>query len=307
MKKILITGGNGFIGSNLTKLLLKSGHHVTVIDNFYSSKENYVQYPNLSFINHDIVNRIPDIKCDLIFHLACPASPKVYLRDTLYTLDVNYLGTKNILDFAKHESTPIVFSSTSEIYGDPEISPQNEKYTGNVYPPSLRSSYDEGKRVAETLMYNYHINHRVPIQIVRLFNTYGPKMDPEDGRVVSNFIMQGINKEPMSIYGNGSQTRSLCYIDDITSALYKLIIKWPTYEAPINLGNDKEMKIIDIADFISESLNIEKNYIYKELPEHDPKTRKPDNSKAKELLDWEPKFSLKTGIEKTIEYFKELN
>ena len=305
--KILITGGNGFIGSNLTKLLLESNHQVIVIDNFYSSKENNFQDNKFTFINHDIINEMPNIDCDLIFHLACPASPKVYLKDTLYTLDVNYIGTKNVLDFAKIKSIPVVFSSTSEIYGDPHISPQDEQYTGNVYPPSLRSSYDEGKRVAETLMYNYHINHRVPIQIVRLFNTYGPKMDPDDGRVVSNFIMQGLNKEPMSIYGDGSQTRSLCYIDDITSALYKLIIQWPAYEAPINLGNNHEMKIIDIANFISESLNIEKNYIYKELPEHDPKTRKPDNNKARKLLKWEPKISLKDGIEKTIEYFKNLD
>ena len=170
----------------------------------------------------------------------------------------------------------------------------------------MRSSYDEGKRVAETLMYNYHTNHQIPIQIVRLFNTYGPNMDPDDGRVVSNFITQGLKKQPMSIYGDGSQTRSLCYVDDITSGLNKLMTKWPAYKGPINLGNDNEMKIIDIADFISESLNIDKNYIYKDLPEHDPKIRKPDNRKAKEILDWSPKVELKDGIEKTIQYFKKI-
>lgn len=304
--KILITGGNGFIGSNLAELLLNLNHEIVVIDNFYSSKINNIKHPNLSFIEHDIIDRIPNLECELIFHLACPASPPVYLKDTLYTLDVNYIGTKNVLDFAKSKCIPVIFSSTSEIYGDPKISPQNEDYSGNVYPPSLRSSYDEGKRVAETLMYNYHTNHQIPIQIVRLFNTYGPNMDPDDGRVVSNFITQGLKKQPMSIYGDGSQTRSLCYVDDITSGLNKLMTKWPAYKGPINLGNDNEMKIIDIADFISESLNIDKNYIYKDLPEHDPKIRKPDNRKAKEILDWSPKVELKDGIEKTIQYFKKI-
>lgn len=304
--KILITGGNGFIGYNLTKLLLHHNHQIIVVDNYYSSRTRDIIHKNFTFIEHDIINKIPNVDCQLIFHLACPASPAIYLKDTIYTLDVNYIGTKNVLDFAKSKSIPVIFSSTSEIYGDPKISPQSENYTGNVYPPSLRSSYDEGKRVAETLMYNYHSNYNIPIQIVRLFNTYGPNMDPNDGRVVSNFITQGLKNEPITIYGDGTQTRSLCYIDDITSALIKLMNKWPSYNGPINLGNSDEMKIIDIADFICNSLKINKNYIYKDLPEHDPKIRQPDNKKAKKILAWSPKVELEVGIKKTIQYFKKI-
>lgn len=304
--KILITGGNGFIGTNLTKLLLQLNHEIVVIDNYYSSVIKNIENKNCTFIEHDIINKIPNVDCEFIFHLACPASPAIYLKDTLYTLDVNYIGTKNVLDFAKSKNIPVIFSSTSEIYGDPKISPQHEDYWGNVYPPSLRSSYDEGKRVAETLMYNYHNNYNIPIQIVRLFNTYGPNMDPNDGRVVSNFITQGLKKEPMTIYGDGTQTRSLCYVDDITFALNKLMNKWPSYTGPINLGNNNEMKIIDIADYICESLKIDKNYIYKDLPENDPKIRQPDIKKANNILGWSPEVELEVGIEKTIQYFKKI-
>lgn len=305
MKKILITGGMGFIGTNLTNKLLSLGYRVISIDNFFSSKRKIINHNNFTFIEHDIINKIPTIDCDFIFHLACPASPKQYLKDTIYTLDVNYLGTKNVLDFAKNKKIPILFSSTSEIYGDPLIPVQHEKYFGNVYPPSERSSYDEGKRVAETLVYNYHIKYDMPVQITRHFNTYGPYMDSEDGRVISNFIIQGLTNKKMTIYGDGSQTRSFCYIDDCINALIKFLENYKTYHGPINIGNTNEMKIIEIADFISDTLEIDKNYIFKELPKNDPKIRKPDISKINKIFNWKPKIDLKEGIVNTINYFRE--
>jgi UDP-glucuronate decarboxylase len=308
---IVITGGTGFIGSNLCKKLLLEGNKITCIDNnFTGSLENIkecLENPNFSFINHNVIEPInlENIsKIDQIYHLACPASPKAYQSDPLFTLKTNIFGTMHLLDLAKAHNARILLSSTSEVYGDPQISPQIEEYWGNVNPIGIRSCYDEGKRVAETFMMEYKNKYHVNVKIARIFNTYGPWMNKDDGRVVSNFINQCIRNEPITIYGDGSQTRSVCYIDDLLNGLVKLMNNNVT-NGPINIGNPNELTINELANEIKQLTNSSSTICYEPLPLDDPMKRKPDISKAKEMLDWEPTIDLKEGIQKTIDYFRQ--
>jgi UDP-glucuronate decarboxylase len=306
---IVIAGGTGFIGSNLCKKLLSNGNTVICIDNnFTGSLENIqdcLENPNFTFINHNVIEplHLENIeKIDQIYNLACPASPKAYQSDPLFTLNTNILGTVNLLELAKKHDARILLSSTSEVYGDPKISPQIEEYWGNVNPVGIRSCYDEGKRVAETFMMEYKNKYGLDVKIARIFNTYGPMMNKDDGRVVSNFINQCIRNEPITIYGDGEQTRSVCYIDDLLNGLIKLMNNNIT-NGPINLGNPYELSIKDLAVEIKKITNSESTIIYHPLPSDDPMKRKPDISKAKSMLGWEPSIQLKEGIEKTVDYF----
>ncbi len=303
--KILVTGGSGFIGSHLCKRLVEEGNYVICLDNnFTGSMENIrilLGNPNFEFIRHDIVLPIY-LEVDQIYHLACPASPKAYQYNPIKTIKTNVLGTINALGIAKRTKSRILLTSTSEIYGDPKVSPQSEEYWGNVNPIGIRSCYDEGKRLAETLMMEYHRNNNVDIRIARIFNTYGPNMDKNDGRVVSNFIMQCLNNEDITIYGDGSQTRSFCYVDDTVDGLIKLMNG--NSIGPINIGNPNEMQIKELAEKLLIMIDTKSKIIYKELPSDDPMQRRPNINKAKELLNWEPKINLNEGLLKTINYFK---
>lgn len=305
--RILVTGGSGFIGSHLTAELLKAGHQVLVLDNFYTSDKANIQHlaanQNLEVIRHDVIN--PFIaEVDAIYHLACPASPVHYQRFPVQTIKTSVLGSINMLDLALRLQIPILLSSTSEVYGDPEISPQVESYWGNVNPIGIRACYDEGKRAAETLFFDYHRQYGVNIKVARIFNTYGPNMSPNDGRVVSNFIMQALRSEDITIYGNGLQTRSFCYVDDLVSGLILLMNSNREVQGPINLGNPIEFTVKQLAEKIIEMTNSSSKIIYKELPSDDPKQRKPDISKASKVLEWAPSVNLESGLNKTINYFK---
>lgn len=311
--KILIIGGAGFIGSHLTKYFIKKNHQVYVIDNLITGNKNNLKElltnKNLFFIEKDIINydfnQLPQF--DLVYDLASPASPKLFKKFALEILKVNSLGLLNILEFfLKSKSKTLVFASTSEIYGDPLISPQKETYYGNVNPNGIRSVYDESKRFAEATIFAYIRKYNLDIRIARIFNTYGPHMDKNDGRVISNFINQAINNQPITVYGNGSQTRSCCYIDDLISGLVKLGIKENLKGEIFNLGNPDERKIIDIANIIKKMTNSKSKIIYLPLPEDDPKSRCPDISKAKKILSWKPIISFENGLIKTINYFKNL-
>jgi UDP-glucuronate decarboxylase len=303
---ILVTGGSGFIGSNLCRKLLKQNNRVICLDNcFSSSKENIIDLldnPNFEFIRHDIIEKII-LEVDQIYHLACPASPKNYQYNSIKTIKTNVMGTLNMLGLAKRVNAKILLSSTSEIYGNPEISPQVEEYWGNINPIGIRSCYDEGKRVAETLMMEYHRNHNVNIRIARIFNTYGPYLASNDGRVVSNFIVQALKGEDITIYGKGTQTRSFCYIDDLVDGLIKLMENESI--GPINLGNPNEITISQLAENIIKLTDTKSKIVYYDLPQDDPERRNPDITKAKTILKWEPKVNLKTGLESTINYFKQ--
>ena len=313
--KILITGGTGFIGSNLCSELLKQHHIVYCMDNnFTGSLENIAEHMdnnNFKFIKHDVIQPIfysmfdntgNTIIVDQIYHLACPASPPAYQLDPIKTIKTNVYGTMNVLDYANKCNARVLLSSTSEVYGDPQISPQVEEYWGNVNPIGPRSCYDEGKRIAETIMMEHNKQNNTTIRIARIFNTYGPKMDKNDGRVVSNFINQCLEGKDITIYGDGSQTRSLCYVTDTIKGLISLMNNEITI-GPINLGNPCEMSIKEIALFIRNSTNSESNIVYKELPQDDPMQRRPNIEKAKHFLQWEPCVELKEGIEKTSQYF----
>jgi len=310
MPKILVTGGTGFIGSNLCARLVADGHTVLCLDNNSTGSianiKQLMKNPNFEFIMHDIVNPLLISQVDQIYHLACPASPPAYQTDPIKTIQTNVIGTMNVLEFATASMARVLFSSTSEVYGDPKVSPQSEEYWGNVNPIGPRSCYDEGKRVAETLMMEYHKAKGVDIRIARIFNTYGPNMDKDDGRVVSNFINQCLENKPITIYGDGSQTRSLCYIDDMVEALIRLMNQTDTI-GPVNLGNPFELPVEDIALFIKEVTRSSSNLVYKELPQDDPMIRCPDITKAKRLLGWEPQVQLNKGILLTTEYFKKLS
>ena len=308
---IVITGGTGFIGSNLCKKLLLEGNTITCIDNnFTGSIENVkdcLDNPNFTFINHNVIEpiQLENIsKIDQIYHLACPASPKAYQSDPLFTLKTNIFGTINLLELAKIHNARILLSSTSEVYGDQKISPQIEEYWGNVNPIGIRSCYDEGKRVAETFMMEYKNKYGLNVKIARIFNTYGPLMNKDDGRVVSNFINQCIRNEPITIYGDGEQTRSICYIDDLLNGLVKLMNNNIT-NGPINIGNPHELTINELANEIKKLTNSSSTICYEPLPQDDPMKRNPDISKAKNMLDWEPIIGLEEGIQKTIDYFME--
>lgn len=304
--KILVTGGTGFIGSHLCKRLLEEGHYVICLDNNFTGNMNNIKElrtnPNFEFIRHDITEPIR-IEVEQIYHLACPASPDAYQYNPIKTVKTNVIGTLNVLGLAKRVKARVLLSSTSEVYGDPEISPQVEEYWGHVNPIGIRSCYDEGKRMAETLMMEYHRNNGVDIRIARIFNTYGPNMDKNDGRVVSNFINQCLEEKDITIYGDGSQTRSFCYVSDLVEGLVKLMNQTETI-GPINLGNPREMAIKELAHCVKELTQSKTNITFKDLPKDDPKQRRPDITKAKTLLKWEPKIVLEEGLEKTINYFK---
>jgi UDP-glucuronate decarboxylase len=306
--KILVTGGTGFIGSNLCRKLVEMGHYVICLDNNFTGCMKNIsdlkKKENFEFIRHDITLPIY-LEVDQIYHLACPASPKAYQYNPIKTVKTNILGTLNALGIAKRTRSRILLTSTSEVYGDPEISPQVEEYWGNVNPIGIRSCYDEGKRLAETLMMEYHRSHQVEIRIARIFNTYGTSMQPDDGRVVSNFINQCLKNQEITIYGEGLQTRSFCYVDDMVDGLIKLMNNQET-NGPINLGNPHEITIKELAKIIKEKTKSKSVITFQPMPPDDPKKRKPDITKATKFLDWKPKTNLQDGLQKTIEYFRSL-
>jgi UDP-glucuronate decarboxylase len=307
---ILITGGTGFIGSNLcTELVKNKDNHIICLDNNFTGSLDNIKHlrhlDNFEFIRHDVCQEIL-LEVNQIYHLACPASPKDYQYNGIKTIKTNILGTMNMLGLAKRTKARILLSSTSEVYGDPKVSPQPEDYWGNVNPIGIRSCYDEGKRLAETLMMEYHRNCRVDIRIVRIFNTYGPNLNKDDGRVVSNFINQALMGEDITIYGDGTQTRSFCYISDLVNGLIKNMNSISSEDTltPINLGNPNEITMLELADVIIHLIDSKSKIVFKELPQDDPLQRKPDISKAKRVLEWNPKVLLNEGLEKTIEYFR---
>lgn len=305
---ILVTGGAGFVGSHLCESLLREGHDVLCLDNLFSgSKYNIKPFlgdPSFEFIRHDIVQPIL-LEASQIYNLACPASPVHYQYNPVKTVKTSVMGTINMLGLAKRVGATILQASTSEVYGDPKVHPQSEDYWGNVNPIGLRSCYDEGKRASETLMMDYHRQNRVDIRIARIFNTYGPQMSSEDGRVVSNLVVQALRAEPMTIYGDGSQTRSFCYVSDLVDGLQKLMAKQGATQ-PVNLGNPSETTILSLADMIKELTNSRSEIRLEPLPSDDPVRRKPDITVAKKLLGWEPSVDLKQGLRQTIHYFDQL-
>ena len=304
--RILVTGGAGFIGSHLCERLLSEGHEVLCLDNFFTgSKDNIIHLMDnhrFELIRHDIINSIL-LEVDQIYNLACPASPVHYQYNPVKTTKTSVMGTINMLGLAKRVRARILQASTSEVYGDPKVSPQKEEYWGNVNCIGIRSCYDEGKRVAETLMMDYHRQNKVDIRIVRIFNTYGPRMALMDGRVVSNFIVQALRNEDITVYGNGSQTRSFCYVSDLVDGLIRMMNK-DNFTGPVNLGNPDEYAILDFAKKIKKLTGAKAKIIFKPLPQDDPMQRRPDITLAKKKLNWEPKISLNEGLRKTVKYFK---
>jgi UDP-glucuronate decarboxylase len=307
MKRILVTGGAGFIGSHLCNRLHDEGHFVICLDNLYSGNKFNVSHllssENFKFINQSVVEPI-ELDVDEIYHLACPASPVHYQKDPLFTLDTNYFGAKNVLELAKKNNAKVLLTSTSEVYGDPLVHPQEEGYFGNVNPIGIRSCYDEGKRVAETMFFDYHRIHGTKIKVARIFNTYGPKMNLDDGRVVSNFIIQAVKRNPLTVYGDGLQTRSLCYISDMIEGLIKLMNSDLIVTGPINLGNPLELTILEIANMIKVKIKSSSKIFYMDKPADDPKRRRPNIDKAKKDLGWSPIVELEEGLSLTIDYFK---
>ncbi len=307
MSRILVTGGAGFLGSHLCESLLKQGHDVLAVDNFFTGNKQNIQHllinPNFEIIRHDITFPLY-LEVDQIYNLACPASPVHYQHDPVQTTKTSVHGSINMLGLAKRTQSRILQASTSEVYGDPEIHPQPENYWGKVNPIGPRSCYDEGKRCAETLFFDYHRQHNVDIRVVRIFNTYGPKMSPGDGRVVSNFIVQAIKGHDITIYGDGSQTRSFCYVDDLINGLILTMNNQLT--GPINIGNPTEYRIIDLAEKIISLTNSKSKLVFKELPQDDPKQRQPNIEYAKKLLGWSPQVPLDEGLKTTIKYFEEV-
>lgn len=304
--RILITGGAGFIGSNLIKKLLIS-NEIICLDNLYTGSraniEAFISHKNFEFIRHDVTLPIY-LEVDQIYHLACPASPVHYQKFPVQTIKTSLLGSINMLGIAKRLNVPIMLSSTSEIYGDPKISPQEENYWGNVNPIGPRSCYDEGKRAAETLFVDYRKQYGLDTKIARIFNTYGPQMSAEDGRVVSNFIVQALLNKNITIFGDGNQTRSFCFIDDLIDGLTKLMANNDKNVGPINFGNPNEMKVIDLANLIIALTKSKSKIIFMPLPEDDPRQRKPDIGKAFEVLKWKPLIDIEIGLKETIEYFR---
>lgn len=306
---ILITGGLGFIGTNLAIRLLKECNKIYIIDDLSSGLIDNLKviqkYGKVDFYKQNICDKLPDINVDEIYNLACDASPKFYQSDMLATIKSCTYGLFNLLEFAKRNNAKFLQSSTSEVYGNPLENPQKEEYLGNVSCTGIRSCYDEGKRVAESIALNYYRQYNLDVKIVRIFNTYGPYMRKDDGRVVSNFINQILDNKPITIYGNGSQTRSICYIDDLIDGLIKLMSS--SQHFPINIGNNEEYTVKQLADIICQEMNMNQKYVYCDLPEDDPMQRKPDITKAEKLLNWKPKYSVKNGLNKTIKYFKEIH
>jgi len=306
-KRTLVTGGSGFIGSHLCKRLLTLGHEVLVVDNFYSSTrqnlQEFLSDPHFELIRHDVTFPLY-VEVDEIYHLACPASPVYYQRDPVQTTKTCVLGSINMLGLAKRLGAPILLTSTSEVYGDPAVHPQSESYWGNVNPIGVRSCYDEGKRCAETLFFDYYRQHALPIKVARVFNTYGPKMLPDDGRVVSNFIVQALQGQPLTIFGDGAQTRSFCYVDDLVDGLIALMNSPTGVTGPVNLGNPGEFTMLELAKQVTELTGSTSTVEHRPLPPDDPTRRRPDISRATELLGWQPTVSLREGLARTVEYFR---
>jgi UDP-glucuronate decarboxylase len=307
MKRILISGGAGFLGSHLCDRLLAEGHDVLCLDNLYTGSKNNIRHlighPNFEFIRHDITQPI-FLEVDEIYNLACPASPVHYQYNPIKTIKTSVMGAINTLGLAKRVKAKILQASTSEVYGDPEIHPQPEEYWGRVNPIGIRSCYDEGKRAAECLMMDYHRQNGVRIKIVRIFNTYGPRMAINDGRVVSNFIVQAIKGEDITVYGNGSQTRSFCYYEDLIEGIIGMMSTTDGIIGPVNLGNPSEFTILELAENVIRLTGSSSRIVFNPLPQDDPTQRRPDISKAKELLHWTPRIPLADGLAKTIQYFK---
>jgi UDP-glucuronate decarboxylase len=307
--KVLVTGGAGFLGSHLSEKLLSEGHSVVCLDSFYTGTyeniSHLIENPRFKLIDHDITIPI-QLEIDQIYNLACPASPIHYQRNPIQTTLTSVYGAVNVLELAKKTGARILQASTSEVYGDPDVHPQIESYWGNVNPIGIRSCYDEGKRCAETLFFDYWREHRVDIKVARIFNTYGPKMHPNDGRVVSNFIIQSLKNENITIYGDGTQTRSFCYVDDLVNALQLFMNSKSTCVGPMNLGNPDEFTILELAQLITHLTNSKSQIILKTLPEDDPRQRKPNINLALKEINWKPEWALVKGLEKTISYFRKV-
>jgi UDP-glucuronate decarboxylase len=305
--RILVTGGAGFIGSHLSERLLAAGAEVVCADNYFTGSRKNIAHllsnPMFEAIRHDVTFPLY-IEVDAIFNLACPASPIHYQRDPVQTTKTSVHGAINMLGLAKRLRAPIFQASTSEVYGDPLIHPQTEDYWGNVNPIGIRSCYDEGKRCAETLFFDYWRQHALPIKVARIFNTYGPRMQPNDGRVVSSFIVQALRGDPITVFGDGGQSRSFCYVDDLVEAITRLMLTGEDCTGPINLGNNSEFTILELAEKVISYTNSRSKLIFKPLPQDDPRQRQPDLSKAKTLLNWEPKVALADGLKETIAYFR---
>ncbi|OED39642.1 NAD-dependent dehydratase [Chromatiales bacterium (ex Bugula neritina AB1)] len=307
-KRILVTGGAGFLGSHLCDRLLAQGHEVICVDNFYSSTKENIKHlldnPSFELIRHDVTFPLY-LEVNEIYNMACPASPVHYQHDPVQTTKTSVHGAINMLGLAKRTGAKILQASTSEVYGDPVVHPQVESYWGNVNPIGPRSCYDEGKRCAETLFFDYHRQHGVQTKVVRIFNTYGPRMHPNDGRVVSNFIVQALLGEAITLYGDGTQTRSFCYVDDLVEAIIRTMNTNDDFIGPVNIGNPSEFTMVELAQMIQQKVDSSSELVYRPLPVNDPTQRKPDISLAKEALDWEPANDLNAGLTKTINYFRE--
>lgn len=309
MRSVLVTGGAGFLGSHLCDRLITAGHDTLCVDNMYTGTKANIAHlmgnPRFEFMRHDVTFPLY-VEVDRIFNLACPASPIHYQLDPVQTTKTSVHGAINVLGLAKRLRARILQASTSEVYGDPAIHPQTEDYWGNVNPIGLRSCYDEGKRCAETLFFDYHRQHKLDIKVVRIFNTYGPRMHVQDGRVVSTFIVQALKGEDITIFGDGEQTRSFCYVDDLIEAIVRMMDTGPDITGPINLGNPSEYSMIELAETILHITGSRSRLVYRPLPSDDPRQRQPDISKAKQHLDWEPRVSLVDGLKETISYFRRL-
>ena len=308
-RRILVTGGAGFIGSHLCERLLAAGHDVLCVDNFYTGTRGNVTpllgHPNFELMRHDVTFPLY-VEVDEIYNLACPASPIHYQFDPVQTTKTSVHGAINMLGLAKRTKAKIFQASTSEVYGDPTVHPQPESYWGNVNPIGIRSCYDEGKRCAETLFFDYYRQHKLRIKVARIFNTYGPRMHPNDGRVVSNFIVQALRGESITVYGKGAQTRSFCYVDDLVDGFIKLMATDDEFVGPVNLGNPREFTILQLAELVIQMTRSRSQIIYKDLPSDDPMQRKPEIALAREKLGWQPTIALEQGLEKTIDYFVRL-
>ncbi len=308
MNRVLVTGGAGFLGSHLCDRLIKEGNDVICVDNLFTGSKDNIRHllsnPYFEFIRHDVTEPLY-VEVDQIYNLACPASPVHYQYNPIKTAKTSVMGAMNMLGLAKRVNARILQASTSEVYGDPEVHPQPESYRGCVNPIGIRSCYDEGKRMAETLFFDYHRQHNVDIRVIRIFNTYGPRMNQNDGRVVSNFIVQALKGEDITIYGDGMQTRSFCYVDDLIEGMYRMM-NTDNFTGPVNIGNPGEFTMLELAQKVIELTDSKSKLVYRTLPSDDPMQRKPVIELAKEKLDWQPTIALEEGLKKTIEYFKGL-